>query len=1041
MSSVKSLGSIQRSKYVYLTNSVLELRGERDRALLTKYLYGLIRIENFYVLGQGSTSGNLNGTTLHMNAGTAFLSSYHSGTMASSDINAYSPSNFLEQTTDISDDGEVVNTRSDNKLFMHTNVVFSVTKEDKAVYTATTDAPGPVVGMTYLGMYIKNGGAYTYGIYDNSYTAGADISEANSVLPSSAYTFVYGHHDYPHEEQIVSNGFYSHYKNEEDENVMDVKYVDVTPYDGTTYYKWILGEEPLDINVSLQATKSTVEGAHVETINLDELKELSGGSLVDWRDATMEILSVDTTSFGANSEVKVPWDTMLVDKTQIPTVAEGSVTIGDYEVTDANRYFALSVGTTTSGWLNNYKTNIYDNGSALDQSRNFCLESGGDCTGNNVYQYDSTSIPRSLSFWLYYSKNLDFDLSTADEDEEIVIIPLGQVYVYTEFTNPHGDPTSTDSVRRVRIVVDISMVDNKTEKYAASISAGKKYEMFEKSSAAITGDGAVSIYQMLSVNLKSDEQAGDNQNILTANRLYSKEDTTNNFSEAYRYLKSDYLFPVGTKLTMIDLKNNEEYYYEVTAENRNDAIPNYEASFYQYRLEDFIKMGNTDSSNVYEDDMNGTDSTKYFTKLNDDGSGIAVEEFIFMVDFAGVEEHDNVGNHYLYMEIAKDIVDSHGDPIGIQSIMYPIGEPMTDLRYSITENVNTALKTDGYFVNDDGEPVVDDDNKPEEIDIYKKNEATLELNTDLVSKDASGNTVVINDTKFDDFNLGAKISIKQARKDDDGNPVYEDGKQAYDTVTTNLFGTVVTINGHEYYPQTDGSIRLTMAGRLTSVTSDIELDFSNSNLEFGSYKLVVETFASYDGLYYGSFSPTVNEFYFTLLNDDYGIDVSLPPVEVTRDSNDGQDKNGSLELNYTLRTKNGLANPKVKVHLERRVYGSNKYDTSYVPVSLSGIATSLSIDGGSNVLDSCFASLDNGDCYIYNLVDLNNNLEEQEFSVNMTMKEGPDSSDLANPNNAKWKSGTYRVVFDIYDGNTPIGSVYEYLIIRSLDVDEEIEGS
>ena len=61
----------------------------------------------------------------------------------------------------------------------------------------------------------------------------------------------------------------------------------------------------------------------------------------------------------------------------------------------------------------------------------------------------------------------------------------------------------------------------------------------------------------------------------------------------------------------------------------------------------------------------------------------------------------------------------------------------------------------------------------------------------------------------------------------------------------------------------------------------------------------------------------------------------------------------------------------------------------------------------------------------------------------MTLKSGPDATDLGtNKPNAKWKSGTYRVVFTLYDGDVAVGSVYEYLIIRSLGIDEiVIEGS
>ena len=61
----------------------------------------------------------------------------------------------------------------------------------------------------------------------------------------------------------------------------------------------------------------------------------------------------------------------------------------------------------------------------------------------------------------------------------------------------------------------------------------------------------------------------------------------------------------------------------------------------------------------------------------------------------------------------------------------------------------------------------------------------------------------------------------------------------------------------------------------------------------------------------------------------------------------------------------------------------------------------------------------------------------------MKLKGGPSINDLGNNKPiANWKSGTYRVIFTLYDGDVAIGSVYEYLIIRSLGLDEiVIEGS
>ena len=1043
MSDVMSLGSIQRSKYVYLTDSVLELRGERDRALITTYIYGLIRVEHFYMLGSGA---NTAGTTLHMNAGTAYLSNYYSGTMGSGNTNQYSSANFNPQTTTISNAGVASNARSDNKLFMHTNIVFSVTTTAEADTTHDNEASGPVNGMTYLGMYTATGSNYNYGIYDTNLNMNQSLnSDVLGGIDAGAYTFVYGRHSQSPEVQVPNNGFYSHYKQEEDATKLATRYVGVRP-DNEKYYKWILGEEPLLLVVDLFATNSTVEGAYLKTINLKELMDGDDS----WRDATMKITSIDSTSFKATADVETPWEAYLVDRTKVPTVATSSSTINGYEITDANRYFSLSMGTTTSGWLQNYRTNIYDNEDLYDQAHGWnngdfnpdyfmdinsdtCTGTSGKCTGDLEYKYDSTTNARSLAFWLHYSKNLDFSLATTGDDE-LTVIPLGAVYINTEFDNPHGDPTHADELHQsVMIVVNISMYHTNNKGYASAIDAGKKYEMFSNHpNPSITGDSAVSIYQMLTLDLVTDAEAAANSELNSANTLYAEEETTSGITTtaAYRYLKSDYKFPIGTKITMLDLKNNEQYYYVV---ENNNAEQSLDGTFYKYRLEDFMRMGNTDSSVTFDDDMNGKDSTKYFTpKTAGSEAGVAVEEFIFTVDFSEVTSHPTAGygEHYLYMEIARDTIEN-GNVISSSSKMFPNGEPMNSMKYTIVNNANSVIDTTGYFLDENGQPAVDAQNNPEPVSFYKRDEATLELNTDLKATNGSAQ-----DTKFDDYKLGAKITVLQATKDQNGNIT------GYAPVTTNLFGTVVKINGKEYYPQTDGTIRVPMAGRITNVLSDIQLDFENSDMEYGDYKLVVETFASYDGLYYGDFTPTRNEFIFTLLNDQYGIDVSLPPVEVTRDSNTGKDKNGDLVLTYSLKTKNGLANPNVKVRLERRNYGIDYYETAYSPVSLGNIATSLNLEGGNNVMNgTCFASLEDGDCYIYNLTSLNNDLEEEDLVVQMTMKEGPSETEINNPMNAKWKSGTYRVVFEIYDGNTPIGHVYEYLIIRSLDVDEEIEGS
>ena len=473
---------------------------------------------------------------------------------------------------------------------------------------------------------------------------------------------------------------------------------------------------------------------------------------------------------------------------------------------------------------------------------------------------------------------------------------------------------------------------------------------------------------------------------------------------------------------------NEQYYYEVTNQNIaairtqfNNSSDTPDHRYAKYRLDDFIKMGSTTTTNKYDDDMHGNDTTherKYYHVV--DGKEVAVEEVIFTVDFSEVQNGQVDGTHYLFMEIGRDVTRSGNTNTTV--IMGPSGIPESDMKYDIYGNVTSEIVTTGGFVVDGQTQLADD------ISIYKNELVTVRLNTDLNSSTmVDGDRKEVADTKYGDYKLGAKITILQ------------ESNSGYNDVTTDLFGTVATINNAQSYPQLDGSIRLQLAGRITNVESNIMLDFANSGLTAGNYKLVVETFASYDGEYYGDFSPTRNEYTFTLMSNEFGIDVSVEPIEVTHDVNTGKDEAGNLTINYTLSTQSGLTNPNVKVYLERRKY-SSAYDTEYEMVSLGGIATSLTVNGGNNVLNSCFGPVapGNPDCGIYNLTDqlTRNPNTVDTFDVVLTLRDGPTEQELSNKQDSKWKSGTYRLEFVIYDGNTPIGRVYEYLIIRNLDLNE-----
>ena len=1064
--------TIQRANNVYITDSYIELNGDRDRADPDSYKYSLIRLEAVYLLGSAEGKGS----HLYLRRSTSFLKAHYSGVMT---VDADGNNVFNPQTVNENAAGVLVPSVANNKLFMYKRFIYSVSSSNAPSYDADTTNAGPVTGMTYLGMYSSdlNSNVYEKGIYDDSYDGGGTYdSEVTGSFENSDYTFVYGLHaddpdmnnDEEAEYQIKNNGFYTHVQGtdtstdgtEVKNNTITVEYVGVTPLD-TTYYKWVIGEEPAEIIVDLIADKYSESGTVNALITLDELKDvLEDGTKQEWRDAVLTITSVETDEFGAVKGVDATENIKgyLVDKSLVPTINtnDGDNIVSSDGIIDSNQYFALSMGTTSTGWLNNYKTNFYDEEFVVGSD--FCDDdSAGGCTGDQIYLYDSTTKQRSLSFWLYHSKNLDFQYILQDENSTDVnmLIPMGRVVINAEVYNPHGDQSSTDVIQNIIITVNISLSDGELDKYGGIIAPGKHYEVFQGKSTTIPTDGAFSIYQSLSLDLKGTMAGSATNEPWSVEKLYNKEhdsvvvkdaygvEKTVSWSEAYRYLNSDIILPVGTKITMLDLKNNEQYYYEVTEENRAAMIEKYSGTNneYKYMLEDFVKMGCVSASNLYDDDMNEYDSTKYYYRKEDsDGNAIsemAVEEFIFSVDFSSVSEANSSvlrGTHYLFLELGRK-------ENGINdTVISTNGMPKEEMVYTVVADVNSFVSTTGGYVQEDG-------SLSDSTTIYVGESTELELNTKLSQTDTSGKEISgVSDTIFDEYKLGAKITIQRAKLDEDGNYEYDtNGNIIYETLTTDLFGTVMTINGVDYYPQTDGSTRIELAGRITDITSNINIDFSNSSLGYGDYQLIVETFVSYDGLYYGDFTPTYNVFPLTMLNNQYGLDVSASSsVQITHDVNTGMDQEGNNEILYYLDSLNGVENPIIRVSLERREYDLNSpYDSTYKKVDLAYLVESLKFDDTDIPLDSsCFLKDSNGSCVYYTLGAVSNGTTTTRYNVYLTLKGGPDATDLADKNNAKWKSGTYRVVFTLFDGDTEVGSVYEYLIIRSLDIDEIIiEGS
>ena len=495
----------------------------------------------------------------------------------------------------------------------------------------------------------------------------------------------------------------------------------------------------------------------------------------------------------------------------------------------------------------------------------------------------------------------------------------------------------TNEIKRISITVNIERAVYDEIGYDASITAGKQYDIFPTTTVNITNKSSLSAFFTMFI------EPENHQTPYKAN--YHRALTTNT------------VFPVGTTITMLDRIENEYYYYTVNETNivakQSEMDVDRQVSYF---LSDFIKMDSTSTNNTYND---AYENGRYY-HAQDNWSD---EEFIFIVDFGNTNITENIIDSKLELEIRN--ADN-------QTIIPILGELHDVMKFNVYAGTAANLTTTGNL----------SDNN-----IYVGEETNIHLDTVYSAGTIEGTNKTISDTVYYDYKLGAKISVLD--------------NEGHQLDISSLLGVTFQLGGMTYYPQKDGTTRINLAGRVSNVSSDIVMNTANSNLSNGEYTIKVETFGSYDGLYYGETPTTLLLLPITILNNRYGIDIERTDLYVTRDKTTGLDAENGDEIVYNLTTSSGLDNPNLRVSLLRRRYGDgNEYSLQYDLVDLKDYVTDDFVLANSERLE-------------YQVTD---DLPA-EIEFKMHMKEN-------------LVTGTYKVLFTVCDGDTPIGSVYEFIIIR-----------
>ncbi len=843
-----------------------------------------------------------------------------------------------------------INKNTDNRIYMYSGRNLNISDDEEV-----TSKYGDVKGMTFFGIFRSSDGGESdpggdansvyMGMYDPNYSTGGTL-EWNERNFNRSY--VLGLHERNPEQDITKDGFYTVYEKmnvelDDDDVLTEENYASYNPTSYTSYitptpkddvyYMWYAGpdDEVFYYTFTLTASKHSTFGT----------KELSLLG-ISYENAVLSLTSVDA------SLVK---GVGLYNKNDIPNI--------NTDQNAANNNFGLTMKTSTSGWSMTGSTDVYAD--AITDTNN---TNNTTYDGTNKYVIENLKTTPAFVFFLYHSNNIT-------EARELGTVQINMGLSYWRDALNRGN---------ARIIIDAILLSEVYEDtgYNGAIAPGSHYDLFANTVTNVTTKSSFSTYF---------EFAQENFSQI--------ENIKNYYEDSYRVITTEYAFPTGTTITMIDRwdKNNPAYYYyDVTAED-------YAAGKVEYRLSDFKVIG---SSNEMFDEKNIRNNYH----ITENGMDYEYENFIFIANFENAQfptlpegqiviTHDQHFRMYL-----KTIID------GREEILFGLLDDQID---SIVYGIY------------DTESTIDIDASISKSRVFLGNDVSLKVNT-IYDVKKGEQSVTIYDTRYFDKKLGVKLTFYKKNDDND----------EYEVVNgANLLGTYFELNGEKYYPRADGTTRIKIAELVSNASSTIKIGTENSALATGEYQIKIESFGSADGIYYGVEASATAWVSLELINDVYGLNSKLPVEQViidkttgfTLDADTGKiNEAGHNELNFDVEYLSGLNNPYITVSLYRREYDetmNNPYQNSYTKVDLSEYVNNeleLPIEINQEYAEEDQEFIDSIKQFEY----------EYKALDTQTIKSAVVDNTISITLNSNYElkedlmSGTYKVVFTLYDASDEV---------------------
>lgn len=259
-----------------------------------------------------------------------------------------------------------------------------------------------------------------------------------------------------------------------------------------------------------------------------------------------------------------------------------------------------------------------------------------------------------------------------------------------------------------------------------------------------------------------------------------------------------------------------------------------------------------------------------------------------------------------------------------------------------------------------------------------------------IAYDKTGNADVIIDTNYESSSMGLNVYVY----DSSGNQVS----------SSLLTGTNIKLEGREYFADGDGVYRIKLANKVSNIVRNLEL-IPNKILPEGRYTFRFVLFASDDGLHNSTFDNVATyDKQITLVGSDNALVVTGEDYNKVVDGSTGLNQNKTNRNRYKITLHSVFNDPNVRLSVYKRdTVAENSTEYQEIPIG------------------NLFGNL------LYT-VESKNYKSKYQYERMLEVKENEDNQlDLNLIENLK--SGTYKLVFKLYDGNQLIEEDVEYVIV------------